>query len=71
MTAAATKSPSEALMTPTEAAEYLGVTRRWISRAVSERRFPVVKFGTSAQARIRFRRADLDKWVDDHTLESL
>jgi len=61
---------AEALMTPEEAAEYLNVTRRWIERKVSERAIPYTKLGREdGPARLRFRRAALDAWLDEHSIE--
>lgn len=48
-----------ALLTPTEAAQYLNVTERWIRRAVAERRIDFVKVGKL----LRFRREDLALFV--------
>lgn len=44
------------------AAAYLGVTHRWIRRAIAERRIPFVKVGRFN----RFRVADLDRFLEQH-----
>ena len=60
----------EPLMTPEEAAQLLGVTRRWISRAVEEKRIPFIKLGAAKQSRLRFRRSDLSAFVEAHRHEA-
>lgn len=42
------------------AAERLGVTERWVRRAIAERRIPFVKVGHF----VRFRPEDLDDYVN-------
>ena len=59
------------LLNPQEAADYLGVTRRWISRAVAERRLRFVKLGPSPQARLRFQLSDLEAFVSENTHEEI
>ncbi len=63
------RSPSPSSMTSApavldeeSAANYLGVTPRWIRRAVAERRIPHVKVGRFN----RFRVADLDRFLEEH-----
>lgn len=43
-----------------QAAERLGVSERWVRRAVAERRIPFIKCGHF----VRFDPADLDAFVD-------
>jgi excisionase family DNA binding protein len=50
---------SEPLLDPDAAAERLGVSVRWIRRAVAERRLPFIKVGRF----VRFRPADLDAYI--------
>ena len=54
------------LVTPLGAAEYLGVTERWIRRAVEERRIPFVKLGRL----VRFSVEDLDAYVASRRVEA-
>lgn len=49
-----------------EAAEYLGVSERWMRRAVAERRLRYIKTGKF----VRFRPDDLDAWMDANTVEA-
>ena len=49
-----------ALLSAGQVAEYVGMSRRWIYRAMSAGEFPrPVKIGKST----RWRRADLDQWI--------
>ena len=47
------------LLTGDEAADRLGVSARWVRRAVQERRIPFVKVGRF----VRFDAADLDDYL--------
>jgi len=51
---------SASLLDTTAAAERLGVTERWVRRAVAERRLPFVKVGRY----VRFRPDDLDRYIE-------
>ena len=50
----------EAMLTPREAASYLGRSERWILRAVATREITYYKVGGSN----RFRKADLDAYIE-------
>ncbi len=50
----------DALLDIPAAAERLGVSERWVRRAVADRTIPFVKVGRF----VRFRPADLDRYVD-------
>jgi excisionase family DNA binding protein len=52
--------PPEALLTKAEAAAYLGVTMRWMRRAVERRLFEVARPGGKL---IRIRKAALDAYL--------
>lgn len=54
------------LLTIDEAAAHLGVTRRWVRRAVEERRLPYYKLGVL----VRFDAADLDAYLDAGRVEA-
>lgn len=54
------------LYTVDEAAARLGVTPRWMRRAVAERRIPFVKLGHF----VRFRPEDLDAYIDRNRVPS-
>jgi excisionase family DNA binding protein len=49
------------LLDARQAAEYLGTSPRHLRRLVSERALPVRHLG----GKVRFARADLDRWVED------
>ncbi|WP_050897244.1 helix-turn-helix domain-containing protein [Patulibacter medicamentivorans] len=57
---------SARLCTLHEAAAYLGVTERWMRRAVVERRLPFVKVGRL----VRFDVVDLDAYIASQRVES-
>lgn len=54
------------LMTVPEVADYLGYTEGTIYQKVSRGEIPFVKLGRS----VRFRRSEIDEWVDDLDAES-
>lgn len=57
-------SPTEdRLLDSGQAAAYLGVTERWLRRAVDERRFAHIKLGKH----LRFKRSVLDAYVEANT----
>jgi excisionase family DNA binding protein len=57
---------NETLLTIFEAADYLGVTERWMRAAIAERRIPFVKVGKL----IRYRKADLESYIAAQTVEA-
>ena len=62
-----TTSPkqAEAWVGPDEAAKHLGVTRRWIARAIAEKPdFPHRKLGSDSRSRLRFKLSEIDAWLD-------
>jgi excisionase family DNA binding protein len=59
-------SQEDPLFTPEQAAEYLGVSPRWLTRAVNERRFSHVKLGRQ----LRFKKSVLDRYIADNTREA-
>lgn len=52
------------LLSPADAATYLGVTEGAIRKMAYRRQLPFVKRGRSLQ----FDRVALDRWIDDHTV---
>ena len=71
MNAAATSTPSQEareiselvkLLTTTEAAGRLGVSKRTLQDLAAERKIAFVKFGRN----VRFAVADLDKFIESH-----
>jgi excisionase family DNA binding protein len=54
---------SDRLLTPEEVAERLGVTLRWVRRAVAEKRLKVVKVGRLN----RFRESFIDEFIEFNT----
>ena len=55
------------LLTIEEAADYLGMSAKWLYR--NYRDLPHVKIGGGTKPRIRFKGADLDQWVAAHTFD--
>jgi len=54
---------SETILTIKEVADYLKVTERTLYRLAQEGKIPAFKVGGSW----RFRREDLDRWIQDQT----
>lgn len=54
----------DALLTKEEIAQMLGVTRRWVQRAVALRYFPTVRVGKL----VRARRADVLAFVEQRSI---
>lgn len=54
-----------AVLTIDQAAEYLATTPRHVKRLRAEGRIPFTKVG----GRLRFRRVDLDRWLEDNTFD--
>ena len=59
-----------ALLDIRQAAEYLGVTERWLRRRVAEGRIPYLKLGPGRSSPLRFDTAVLEGWLADHQHES-
>lgn len=55
------------LLTPDQAAEYLGTTRGALLKLAQRRRIPFVRQGPKT---LRFDVRQLDEWIDDHTVEA-
>jgi len=55
------------LLTIEEAADYLGMSAKWLYRSYHD--LPHVKIGGGAKPRIRFKSADLDAWIAAHTCD--
>ena len=55
------------LLTIEEAADYLGMSAKWLYR--NYRDLPHVKIGGGTKPRIRFKSADLDGWIAAHTCD--
>jgi excisionase family DNA binding protein len=49
-----------------EAAKYLGISAKWIYR--NHAVLPSVRIGCGRRPRLRFRRRDLDVWLQQHTV---
>ena len=47
-------------MTPSDAAELLGVSRKWVYRAVRDGVIPFYRLGAGT---LRFRRSELEAWL--------
>jgi excisionase family DNA binding protein len=55
------------LLTIEEAADYLGMSAKWLYR--NYRDLPHLKIGGGTKPRIRFKSADLDGWIAAHTCD--
>jgi excisionase family DNA binding protein len=55
------------LLTIEEAADYLGMSAKWLYR--NYRDLPHVKIGGGTKPRIRFKSTDLDGWIAAHTCD--
>jgi excisionase family DNA binding protein len=55
------------LLTPEQAATYLNVSRRWLKRAVYERRLAYTHVGRL----LRFERTDLDAMLANNRVEAM
>jgi excisionase family DNA binding protein len=55
------------LLTIEEAAEYLGMSAKWLYR--NYQNLPHVKIGSGQKPRIRFKEADLAGWVTARTID--
>lgn len=66
MMVAATRETQEpnAYLTVREAAQYLRVSEGWVYRQAEARTIPCVRI--AGRRNIRFRRADLDRWMEGH-----
>lgn len=64
-----TASPSPDRLTPTEAAEYLGVKPSSLAtwRCTRRHRIPFLKIGRL----IYYRRRDLDRWLDSRVVDAM
>lgn len=58
--------PDNPPLTTSEAAQYLGMSERYVRRLVAERRVSYLKVGRH----VRFRSADLDVLLSDSLVES-
>lgn len=56
---------SDDLLTVSEAAELLGVSASWVYQRTRTGQLPVIRLGDTPAAAIRFRRADLETWLDE------
>ncbi len=67
MSAKTKANPSQQVDDPlfnqAEAAQYLGMTERWIKDQLMAGTIPRTKLGRLN----RFRKSDLDKWIAEHT----
>ena len=55
------------LLTVTAAAEYLGLTEANLRSKIQRRQIPFVRIGERG---VRFDRRQLDRWIEDHTVEA-
>lgn len=62
---------SDRWLTPTDAADYIGVPagtlKAWRTHPDRGPDLPYVKHGTANNAPVRYRRSDLDAYLDAHT----
>lgn len=59
--------PSPSLLTIAQAAGFLGMSTKWLYR--NYKNLPHVKIGGGVKPRIRFRGADLDKWISARSFD--
>ena len=60
-------SITDKLITPSELLEYLGISRPTLYRLISGRKIPFCKIGGV----LRFRKDDIEKYVNDSVIEPL
>lgn len=65
MSSTSRKTPGR-LLDIEQAAEYLGVTERWVRRAIADRRIPFSRVGRL----VRFDPRDLDAYLASNRVES-
>lgn len=59
---AVTTATTDHLLTTEQLAEYLGLSESFVRKSVHARRIPFVKVG----AAVRFRRGEIDAWLNDN-----
>lgn len=57
-----------ALLRGREAAAYLGMSRASIYALAAEGILPVIRFRRNKRESLRFRKADLDRWIEEHRI---
>ncbi|MFE9730133.1 helix-turn-helix domain-containing protein [Streptomyces sp. NPDC005863] len=53
-------------MSVREVAEYLNVSASWIYKNANRSGLTLYRFGSGANAKIRFRRSDVEAWLSHH-----
>ena len=60
-------APADGLLDIRQAAAYLRISAKWLYR--NYHNFPHILIPAGKKPRIRFRRADLDRWIGTHTVD--
>lgn len=63
----AVEAQPESLLTVKDLAEYLSVKMSWVYEAVRSKGLPYLKLG----AHLRFRRSEIDRWLDENSLANV
>jgi len=64
------KSTTASFMDVREGANYLGVSVSWLYKNAARLGIPVYRFGVGSNAKIRFRRSELEVWIKQQRVES-
>jgi excisionase family DNA binding protein len=61
----------DGLLTKSQAAKLIGIHERTLDLWQSQRKIPFIKLGNGRRAIVRFRRADLDAFLQSHRVEAI
>jgi excisionase family DNA binding protein len=61
----------DGLLTKSEAAKLLNVHERTLDLWLQSRKIPYLKFGSARRAMVRFRRADLETFLNSHLVVAI
>jgi excisionase family DNA binding protein len=62
---AAPAPATDGLMTVAEVSDYLGISEAAVRNRAKRGQLPAIKLGSSKRARVRFRRDQLDSWIEE------
>jgi excisionase family DNA binding protein len=62
--------PNERFMNYRALAQYLGISESHVRQMVMQRILPFYKFGGGKMSPVRFRRSEIDQWVNSHHVPS-
>jgi excisionase family DNA binding protein len=66
-----TEQIADGLLTKSQAAKLIGIHERTLDLWQSQRKIPFIKLGSGRRALVRFRRADLDAFLQSHRVEAI